>query len=390
LAAYIHQGGWRDGWRVFTAAAVSLAVKGLVAFEGDPKRPTLVRTPKPEPVRAPGGAPAAGGGTTVHPEPPLPAGERALLSWLERNGGGVRIDRSNGEGVADALASFKAAIERENRDRFFRRNLGHVAAGVVLTVAAIAMMLQFGGLSERELGFLIGTCVVCAVVGAFLVRIVRGLLSGRRLRTIVIFAIHLAVLGWLIFMGVSLGLFGQDGVLSALFGRTLTDALRENGFSFALVGGFALLNGLFYYLLRAPTAAGRVMMDRIEGLLLYLRTAESARLNLAGAPELTAERFERLLPYAIALGVEKPWSEAFEAAFERAHPGQDARGAYRPTWHSGSDWEGRSFSSSVSGAVAAVQGSFASAVPPSQSSSSGFSSDGGSGGGGGGGGGGGW
>ncbi|MCO5121729.1 MAG: DUF2207 domain-containing protein [Burkholderiaceae bacterium] len=383
LAAYVHQWGWRSGWREFTAAAVSLAVKGLVVFEGSADAPMLLRTAIPAP-----GAPAAGTAEETG-APTLPAGERALLAWLERNGGRVSVDRANGRSVAGALASFKAAIEKENRHRFFRRNRGHFLIGLVLTVATVAAVLYFGDLNEAESALLGGACVASAFAGSVLVRFVRWILAGSRLRTILIVSIHLAVLAWAGFMYLSLRASGAAVSLPSDFGRSLLDLLLENGFPFALVGGFALLNGLFYYLLRAPTVAGRRIMDQLEGFRLYMNTAESARLNLADAPELTTERFERLLPYAIALGVEKPWAEAFEAAFARAHAGEDPRSGYRPAWRHGADWRGRSFASSVSGMVAATQGSFASAVPPPKSSSSGFSG-GGSGGGGGGGGGGGW
>ena len=160
-------------------------------------------------------------------------------------------------------------------------------------------------------------------------------------------------------------------------------------FSFALVGGFAMVNGLFFYLLRAPTALGRPIMDQLDGLRLYLQTAEADRLNL-NAPEITAERFEALLPYAVALDVEKPWSDAFASALRRAHPDDpDPMSHYRSGWSSGS-WSSSNFSSSVSSSIAGVSSALASAVPVS-SGSSGFSGgSGGSGGGGGGGGGGGW
>jgi uncharacterized membrane protein len=134
-------------------------------------------------------------------------------------------------------------------------------------------------------------------------------------------------------------------------------------------------------------------MDQLDGFKLYLETAESDRLNLQ-APELTTERFEALLPYAVALNVEKPWSEAFSAALSRAHPGDaDPMSHYHPNWHSGSRWSSTDFSSAVATTVSSASSAFASAVPVS-SGSSGFSSGGGgggsSGGGGGGGGGGGW
>ena len=404
LAAYVHQWGWRSGWRELTATAVSLAVKGLVRFEGDASTPTLVRTaaPAPAPTPMPASAPLSAtspAATAAQPAtgtaeagapPALPPGERALLAWLEGNGGRVSIERVNGTSVANALTSFKSAIEKENRHRFFRRNRGYFFIGLAFTAITVAAVLWFGDLRETEIALLGFAAAASAVAGSILVRIVRGLLSGRRPGTIIMIAINLAVLIW---FGILFLIMNQSDMANALpsgFGRRLLDLLLANAFPFALVGGFALLNGLFYYLLRAPTVAGRRIMDQLAGFRLYLETAESSRLNFVEAPELTTERFERLLPYAIALDVEKPWAQAFEKAFARAHPGEDVASSYRPAWHSGTDWSGRGFASSVSGMVAATQGSFASAMPAPSSSSSGFSSGGGSGGGGGGGGGGGW
>jgi hypothetical protein len=159
-------------------------------------------------------------------------------------------------------------------------------------------------------------------------------------------------------------------------------------FPFLVAGAFAMLNGLFFYLMKAPTALGRPVMDQLEGLRMYLETAEKDRLNLQ-APELTATRFETLLPYAVALDVEKPWSDAFDAALRRAHPDDPAPTShYSPGWRTGG-WSGSSFGNSIAGTVAGASSALAAAVPVS-SGSSGFSGGGGSGGGGGGGGGGGW
>jgi hypothetical protein len=370
LAGYVHRWGWSRDWREFTAAAVSLAVKGLLRFDD------------------------AGGGLTLRRQreaaPPgaLPPGERALLAWVDGRGGEARIDRDHGKSLASAQAAFRSAIERENRHRFFRRNLGHFAVGAALTALAVWATFAFGHIDEDELAPILMVGVAGFVGGSAVVRALRTLMAGRGMRFIVGAVVHLS--GLLIFVGAALSLaIGADAPLGD-FGAQLLDRLRLHGFPLALVAGFALLNGVFYYLLRAPTAAGRQVMDRIEGLQMYLRTAETPRLNQAGAPEITAERFERLLPYAIALDAEKPWSEAFERAFARAHPGQDVREAYRPAWRGGARWSGRSFGGAVSGSVAAAQASFASAMPAPSSSSSGFGGGGGSGGGGGGGGGGGW
>src|SRR5690606_5860050 len=238
-----------------------------------------------------GGTGGAAGAAAAGDAQPLPAGERALLSWIDQHGGTVRIDTANGPSLVAARASFKSAIEKENRHRFFRRNLGHFGAGVALTALAVWATLYFGNLSEGEIGLLIATAVGGVFIGVFVVQIVRALFSRRGLRTVIAAAMQLAVL---VFMGAMMAtMFIGSGAPLGEFRRTAAEALLANGFPLALVGGFALLNGLFYYLLRAPTAAGRPVMDRIEGLELYLRTAESARLNMAGAPEITAERFER-------------------------------------------------------------------------------------------------
>ena len=95
--------------------------------------------------------------------------------------------------------------------------------------------------------------------------------------------------------------------------------MTDDPFPFVLVSAFTAVNGLFLYLMKAPTALGRPVMDQLDGFRLYLETAEKDRLNLQ-APEITADRFEALLPYAVALDVEKPWADAFGAALRRAHP----------------------------------------------------------------------
>jgi uncharacterized membrane protein len=96
---------------------------------------------------------------------------------------------------------------------------------------------------------------------------------------------------------------------------------------------------------------------------------------------MTTERYEKYLPYAVALGVEKPWTRHFE----RLIPEEAAR--YNPTWTSSGT--SRSLGSLSSALVSNMTSGVTSALPQS-SSSSGSGGGGSSGGGGGGGGGGGW
>jgi uncharacterized membrane protein YgcG len=154
----------------------------------------------------------------------------------------------------------------------------------------------------------------------------------------------------------------------------------------AVVLALAGLNGLFMYLMPAPTKKGQERRTEIAGFRLYLETAEKLQLNAVkvgseAPPPMTKERYEAFLPYAVALGVEKPWTEYFEKVLPKE------AADYSPGWaliSSRSSAQGLSrslISSMTSGVTSAL---------PKSSSSSGGGGGGSSGGGGGGGGGGGW
>lgn len=138
------------------------------------------------------------------------------------------------------------------------------------------------------------------------------------------------------------------------------------------------------------TERGAEVFNRLEGFKLYLETAEKDRMNMLNPPELTPVLFEKLLPYAIALGVEIKWGKQFEEILELAK--------YNPEWYQGNDNFYRQptlFLSDLRNSVnaAAVDPTSRSSSSSSGSSgswSSGSSGGGSSGGGGGGGGGGGW
>jgi len=147
-----------------------------------------------------------------------------------------------------------------------------------------------------------------------------------------------------------------------------------------------VMHVVFLFLMRAPTQAGRQVLDEIEGFRMYLDTAEQDRLDRLQSPKLTPELFETFLPYAFALGVQNHWCERFAREFPlEAEQGK----AFTHAWYSGHrnglsslDHLGRSFGKNLGSAIASAS------TPPGSSSGSG--GGGSSGGGGGGGGGGGW
>ena len=376
LANYIHNWGLgREKWRAFTAAALSLAVRDLVHFDNKGGALTLKLT----------GKQPTGGFAS------LPAGEAAIFTWLNSEAGFAPIDKAHGEAVAVVGDKFTKSIESESRNRFFRRNLGYVFAGLAMTVAVVIGIVSFGGLQDQDIPILVGLCFGGFILGTFALPVLQALFGdGPKLAVLARSAMSVAFVA--IFVSISFS--SISGILHSISSDALP-ALQSlvigNPFPFVLVTAFTALNGLFFHLMRAPTVLGRPIMDQLSGFKLYLETAEADRLNLQGAPEITAEHFEALLPYAVALDVEKPWSDAFAAAVRRAHPGEaDPMSSYQPAWSSGGGWSGRDFGSAVSSSVAGVSGALASAVPVSSGSSGFTGGGGGSGGGGGGGGGGGW
>ena len=155
-----------------------------------------------------------------------------------------------------------------------------------------------------------------------------------------------------------------------------------------LIIGLLALNTLFMFLMPAPTQKGQDLGTEIDGFRLYMKSAEKMRLDAYEVggdrpPPMTTDRYEAFLPYAIALGVEEPWSDHFEAAMP------EAAKTYNPTWSSGHFNSGRSLSRMTNSMVSNLSSGASSAAPQS-SGSSGGGGGGSSGGGGGGGGGGGW
>jgi uncharacterized membrane protein len=169
---------------------------------------------------------------------------------------------------------------------------------------------------------------------------------------------------------------------------TLTQ-LQLDPRALAALAGLIISNLVFFFIMGAPTPIGQKRSAEIAGLKQYLTLAEKERMNMQGAPEMSPQHFETLLPYAVALGVEKPWSRAFDAWLATAL----ATGATTyagPVWYHGADISPSRLGSSLGGMAGSLSKSFTASLPAPKSSSSGFSGGGFSGGGGGGGGGGGW
>lgn len=156
--------------------------------------------------------------------------------------------------------------------------------------------------------------------------------------------------------------------LSGLVGGLATGSL-------VVCGALIAIFGLF---MPVKTQKGVLIKEHILGLKMYLTTAEKDRLEFHNAPTKDPKTFEKLLPYAMVLKVEKVWAKQFE----NIYTGQ-------PNWYSDpahSTFNAFYLASALSGFQANANSTLTSKPSSAASGGSGFSggfSGGGFGGGGG-------
>ena len=343
--------------KAFASALVNLAVQGYLSIEETAKgKFTLNKT---------------GNETHFRPGP----GEAAVASALFGDGSSsIDLEQANHVKLGKAVYSHKRALKRHYEKRYFLTNRGYLVPGILLsalTLLATVLMIPDGearGLTGFLAVWLSGWTMGVVMLLRKAFSAWRSALGGGGFFQVVfptLFAIP--------FVGAEIAVLFVFGSQASIWGLIAILSL-------------VLINAAFYQWLKAPTLAGRRLLDQLEGFRLYLSVAEKDELHFKHPPEKTPELFERLLPYAMALDVEQQWGDRFAGVLAKAQ----AEGAYqRPTWYHGSHWHHGSlgnFGGAMSGALTSAVTS-SSAAP---GSSSGMGGGGSSGGGGGGGGGGGW
>jgi uncharacterized membrane protein YgcG len=169
------------------------------------------------------------------------------------------------------------------------------------------------------------------------------------------------VLAMWILVGLATGgvLTGVGLVAGARYGMAPLTVVLAGALTAAVVIGF----GIF---MPARTVAGTRALESTLGFEEFLGRVESDRFKkMITSPEL----FERYLPYAMALGVEKAWAAAFEGIYSQ--PPDWYRGAGYRTFHPGV------FVGDLSGMTTHAASAMTSA--PRSSGGSGFSGGGGGG-----------
>ncbi len=84
------------------------------------------------------------------------------------------------------------------------------------------------------------------------------------------------------------------------------------GLGIAALAVTGILICIFAPLMPRKTRKGAEAFIHILGLRLYLNRAEKKQIDFLNAPEKNPELFEKLLPYAMVLGVETAWANEFK------------------------------------------------------------------------------
>lgn len=328
---------------VFAAALVNMAVKGYHRIEQDEDDTyTLMRTDETA-------------------DPALAPGEKAVAKILFQHNQSLPLEQKYHRKLGRALKALKSKMQLEYDGSYFYHNRRYFIPGAIISLVALLILVLTG--NDLGGGFFMmiwlgGWTVGCTVLGMT----VFSSWKNRQWKT----AVTMSLFSLPFFGGEIFGLWAFSDMVSPLAPLILI--------------GLVLINIGFYQWLKAPTLAGRGVMDALEGFKLYMQVAEKERLNLLNPPERTPALFEKYLPYALALGVEQEWSEQFADVLAQAQNTE----THGPGWYRGSTPYsnlGSTLGSTFTGAV-----SSSSTAPGSSSGSGGGGSSGGGGGGGGGGG----
>jgi uncharacterized membrane protein YgcG len=349
---YIEIEGFDD--RVFTAAIVDLGAHGHLRLVEQGKTMRLERRDGGQPIgRA----------------------EEVVKGKLFNIAPTLELIQSNYRPLGSAKDALKENLSIAFEGKLFKRNVGWSTLGALASVAAVlaivlAMIATYGG--DRLAMLLFGALFPIpglAVGASVAVGISRGSLPK--------------LIAWVFGLLFPLAFGGAGLVMLAINAYGWNDLLP--GLAPFILTPVAILA---FTWLKAPTIAGRRVMDQIEGFRQYLSIAEEARLEALNPPDKTPELFERFLPYAIALNVENSWARRFAGVLATAAAGAAAAS----TWYVGDRNFGTdpvSFADHLGGQLAQTVSS-ASSPPGSSDGGSGSGGGGSSGGGGGGGGGSGW
>ncbi|MCI3939280.1 DUF2207 domain-containing protein [Chryseobacterium aahli] len=346
--------------KYLTAALVNLAVKGYIQIieTEDPGVLGLFKSKK----------------FTVkklkNADQKLPVEEINLMNNLFTTVDTVKFDGEYNSKIEQTVKSFQSSLTYQHNkllNEGNNTNKLYLPLILMTVVYGLGLLLSFKMFPEFEKvivgGFLYVILLVCFLITGYLFKIFPVLFKI----FLIIPTIILIILGALMF--------------------NHNEFTIDNNFNICyifIVLGFTSLI-IYQFLIRRPSEEKLKKKSLIDGFKMYMGAAENEQLKFHNPPTMTPESFEKLLPFAMVLGVDEIWGKKFDALLTKMST------EYQSNWYVGSSMNHFAMASVLNSSL--TQSIQSSATQPSSSGSSSGSGSGGggfSGGGGGGGGGGGW
>ncbi|MBW8524395.1 DUF2207 domain-containing protein [Chryseobacterium chendengshani] len=354
---YIHSEIFKN--KYLTAALVHLAVKGYVKIiEGEDSGVLGLFKSKIFTVKK-----------LKEADQNLAKEEISLMNNLFSGGDSIVFDGKYDSQIEGAVSSFDQALKLQH-NRFLNEgnNTRKLYLPLILmtVIYVIGLILSFRIFPEFEKvivgGVIYVFLLVCFLITGYLFKLYPILFKI----FLVIPTVILIVLGGLIF--------------------NHNEFTIDNNFNICYIFIVLCFTSLIIYqfLIRRPSEDKLRQKSLIEGFKMYMGAAENEQLKFHNPPSMTPESFEKLLPFAMVLGVDEIWGKKFDALLTKMST------EYHNNWYVGTSMNHFAMTSVLNSSLTnSIQSA---ATKPSSSGSSGSGSGGGgfSGGGGGGGGGGGW
>ena len=235
-ARYLFKMGYDN--KVFAANVISLAVKGAVTIKKEGSEYILIWKSASVPALMPD--------------------EQVIFSKLLSGRRQIELKQANHVSISVALHSLKSSLATFLEKTYFVKNSRYWVPGLLFSLIPCAISLQ--GCNEWPVVMFMSIWLTIWTVGT--TALVSNAYSlWRTGHWIAALPVTLFALPFLGFECVGLVMFAK----AASVWVPIVFAIG------------ALMNGVFYHLLKAPTAAGRKILDELEGFRLYLSVAEKDR-----------------------------------------------------------------------------------------------------------------
>ncbi|VEE18126.1 DUF2207 domain-containing protein [Ectopseudomonas mendocina] len=271
MAGYVWRrglGGDSKGVRALSIMVTDLAIRGWLSLQRHAEGLQLTRTESAT--------------------DDLREDERQVLNALiPQEGGSLVLGGGYEPRLARALGGLRkslAVIEQNN----FNNHTGQWLCGAFLALSAGIALLLTSTSDAKAAQDALWLVLIAVVLAAAMLQFMSSSIGAAGV-------IMLFVLGTL---GIAAGLAGGGVVLQCVALFAIVAVARK--------------------FLRAPTTAGRRLLDELEGYRDYLSLGEKDVLDRAGqAPVMSIALYERHLPYAMALGVEQQWTNRFTSELQK-------------------------------------------------------------------------